>query len=286
MPYSMTGFGYAQKSTDDTDVIVKIRSVNNKGIDISVKAPRDILFFIEQDVKKLIKENFARGSFQVFIDIVKKQPELLVDKNVLKDAVKEVKHLSRFLELNLSDDKIYDIAHHIAEDTKRETTIDESLKSLILETVKEAIKELKEERKREGEKLAQDIKERLDKIETYLKQIEEKKDQIIEKAKQKAIQRLKELLGEEYSERAFIEATILADKMDITEEIVRLKSHIKRFRELLKKDEPVGRKMDFLCQEMHREINTLGNKMPDLSEYTVEMKSEVEKIRQQVQNIE
>lgn len=286
MPYSMTGFGYAQKSTDDTDVIVKIRSVNNKGIDISVKAPRDILFFIEQDVKKLIKENFARGSFQVFIDIVKKQPELLVDKNVLKDAVKEVKHLSRFLELNLSDDKIYDIAHHIAEDTKRETTIDESLKSLILETVKEAIKELKEERKREGEKLAQDIKERLDKIEAYLKQIEEKKDEIIEKAKQKAIQRLKELLGEEYSERAFIEATILADKMDITEEIVRLKSHIKRFRELLKKDEPVGRKMDFLCQEMHREINTLGNKMPDLSEYTVEMKSEVEKIRQQVQNIE
>ena len=286
MPYSMTGFGYAQKSSDDTDVIVKIRSVNNKGIDISVKAPRDILFFIEQDIKNLIKENFARGSFQVFIDIVKKQPEILVDKHALKSAVKEVKHLSKFLGLNLSDDKIYDIAHHITEDTRQENTIDESLKKLILETVEEAIKELKEERKKEGEKLVKDIKERLDKIENYLKQIEEKKDQIIERAKERAIQKLKELLGEEYSERAFIEATILADKMDITEEIVRLKSHIKRFRELLNKDEPVGRKMDFLCQEMHREINTLGNKMPDLSEYTVEMKSEVEKIRQQVQNIE
>ncbi|NPA58745.1 MAG: DUF1732 domain-containing protein, partial [Aquificae bacterium] len=114
----------------------------------------------------------------------------------------------------------------------------------------------------------------------------EEKDLIIQKAKEKVQERLKELLGEEYSERAFIEATLLADKMDITEEIVRLKSHIKRFKELLNLDAPIGRKMDFLCQEMHREINTLGNKMPDFSPYTVEMKAQLEKIRQQVQNIE
>ena len=108
----------------------------------------------------------------------------------------------------------------------------------------------------------------------------------MEKAKSRILEKLKELLGEEYSERAFIEATLLADKMDITEEIVRLRSHLDRFKELLKSKEPVGRKMDFLCQEMLREINTMGNKMPDLSEHTVEMKTELEKIRQQVQNIE
>ena len=286
MPYSMTGFAFAEKNFEDLDVSIKIKSVNNKGIDISVKAPRDILFFIEPDIRNLIKENLARGSIQTFVDIKKKTIEFSFSVEILKKAVEEVKKQTTYAGLNLSDDKTYDVAVEIASSFEEEEKIDEYTKEKILEVLKLAIERLKEERKKEGEKLVLDIKQRLDKIENFVNKIEIEKDKIISKAQEKITEKLKQLLGENYSERAFIEATILADKMDITEEIVRLKSHIKRFNELLTKDEPVGRKMDFLCQEMHREINTLGNKMPDFSEYTVEMKTELEKIRQQVQNIE
>ena len=286
MPYSMTGFAFAEETFGDLDVSIKIKSVNNKGIDISVKAPRDILFFIEPDVRSLIKESLARGSIQTFIDIKKKSIELSFSVEILKKAVEEVKKQTRYAGLNLSDDRVYEVAVEIASNFEEEEKIDNETKEKILGVLKLAIDKLKEERKKEGEKLVLDIKQRLDRIENLVNKIEAEKEQIISKAQEKITEKLEQLLGENYSERAFIEATILADKMDITEEIVRLKSHIKRFNELLTKDEPVGRKMDFLCQEMHREINTLGNKMPDFSEYTVEMKTELEKIRQQVQNIE
>jgi len=167
-----------------------------------------------------------------------------------------------------------------------EEELDDTLKENILNAVKEALNALKEEREREGKSLILDIESRLDKIQEMLKEIEEKKEKVLENVKEKAYQKVKQLLGENYSERAFIEATLLADKLDITEEVVRLKTHIQRFRELLNLNEPIGRKLDFMCQEMLREINTLGNKMPDFSKFTVEMKTELEKIRQQVQNIE
>ncbi len=285
MPYSMTGFGYAVKDFQEYEITVRIKSVNNKGIDISIKGPRDILFFIDLDIRNLIKKYFERGSFQVFIDIKYKKPKIFMNIENLKTAVDSVKDIMSQIGISPSDDKIYDIASGLASELE-ENVIDEELKKHILETVEEAAKALKEERKKEGEKLIQDISKRLSTIEEYLQKIEEQKEEIINRAKERITEKVKELLGEEYSERAFIEATLLADKMDITEEIIRLKSHIQRFKELIKLDEPIGRKLDFLCQEMHREINTMGTKMPWFSEYIVEMKTQLEKIRQQVQNIE
>ena len=285
MPYSMTGFGYAVKDFQEYEITVRIKSVNNKGIDISIKGPRDILFFIDLDIRNLIKKYFERGSFQVFIDIKYKKPKIFMNIENLKTAVDSVKEIMAQIGISPSDDKIYDIASGLASELE-ENVIDEELKKNILETVEEAAKALKEERKKEGEKLIQDISKRLSTIEEYLQKIEEQKEEIINRAKERITEKVKELLGEEYSERAFIEATLLADKMDITEEIIRLKSHIQRFKELIKLDEPIGRKLDFLCQEMHREINTMGTKMPWFSEYIVEMKTQLEKIRQQVQNIE
>ncbi len=282
----MTGIGFGEASSDNYEVSTRIKSLNNKSIDISVKAPKEILFFIENDVKNLIKQNFSRGSFQVFISIKSKDVEKLIDISNLKKAVDVAKDILSRVGLKPSDDKLYDIALSFYNNFEDEKHIDEDLKKLIFEALTKAIEELRKERKIEGEKLVQDIKQRLEKIETYLSYIEKEKEELIEKAKNKMIEKIKELLGEDYSERAFIEASIIAEKMDITEEIIRLKSHIKRFYELLSLDEPIGRKLDFLCQEMHREINTLGNKMPDFSKYTVEMKTELEKIRQQVQNLE
>ncbi len=286
MPYSMTGIGFADFSSDEYEVSLKMRSVNGKGLDISIKGPKEILFFIENDIRNFIKEHFSRGSFQIFINIKFKKIEEIIDVNIFKTAVENVKEILQKIHLNPSDDKIYDVASNFYSNMQEEKEPDEQLRELIFKALEKASEELKKERKIEGEKLVKDITERLDRIEKYLSLIEKEKDEITEKAKNKMIEKIKELLGEEFSERAFIEASIIAEKMDITEEIVRLKSHIKRFRELLKADESIGRKLDFLCQEMHREINTLGNKMPDFSKYTVEMKTELEKIRQQVQNIE
>ena len=285
MPYSMTGFGYAIKNFDEYEIEVRIKSVNNKGIDISIKGPREILFFVELDIRNTIKKYFERGSFQVYVNIKYTKPKILMNIENMKTALESVNQMLSQLGLKPSDDKIFDLVSGLASELEEEV-VDETLKKRILEVVEEACEKLKEERKKEGEKLIADIQNRLLIIEEIVEKIEKEKDEIIEKAKEKITEKVKELLGEEYSERAFIEATLLAEKMDITEEIVRLKSHIKRFKELIKLDQPVGRKMDFLCQEMHREINTLGNKMPDFSPYTVEMKTQLEKIRQQVQNIE
>jgi uncharacterized protein (TIGR00255 family) len=285
MPYSMTGFGYATQDFQEYEITVRIKSVNNKGIDISIKGPRDILFFIDLEIRNLIKSFFERGSLQVFIDVKYKQPKIFMNVENLKTAVESVKGIMNEIGLSPSHDKIYEIASGLASELE-ENVVDEQLKKDIYTVVKEACISLKEERKKEGDKLVEDIKKRLSIIEEYLSKIEEQKDEIIEKAKERITEKVKELLGEEFSERAFIEATLLADKMDITEEIVRLKAHINRFKELIQIDQPVGRKLDFLCQEMHREINTMGTKMPWFSEYIVEMKTQLEKIRQQVQNIE
>ncbi|WP_457626553.1 YicC/YloC family endoribonuclease [Persephonella sp.] len=285
MPYSMTGFGYSVKNFDEYEIEVRIKSLNHKGIDISVKGPRDIVFFIDLDIRNTIKFFFERGSFQVYINIKYTKPKQLLNIENLEKALESAQQMLNRLGLDVSDDKMYEITSSFASEFEEET-VDEQLKKRVLEAVKQACEALKEERKKEGEKLIKDIQERIKNIQDNLEKIKSQKDQIIEKAKQKITEKVRELLGEEYSERAFIEATLLAEKMDITEEIVRLESHIQRFKELLKQNKPVGRKMDFMCQEMHREINTMGNKMPDFSPYTVEMKTQLEKIRQQVQNIE
>jgi uncharacterized protein (TIGR00255 family) len=281
----MTGFGYSVKNFDEYEIEVRIKSLNHKGIDISVKGPRDIVFFIDLDIRNTIKSFFERGSFQVYINIKYTKPKQLLNIENLEKALESAQQMLNRLGLDVSDDKMYEITSSFASEFEEET-VDEQLKKRVLEAVKQACEALKEERKKEGEKLIKDIQERIKNIQDNLEKIKSQKDQIIEKAKQKITEKVRELLGEEYSERAFIEATLLAEKMDITEEIVRLESHIQRFKELLKQNKPVGRKMDFMCQEMHREINTMGNKMPDFSPYTVEMKTQLEKIRQQVQNIE
>ena len=285
MPKSMTGFAYIVEPKDNYDIEVRIKSLNNKGFDLSIKGARDILFFIESDIRNLVSKYINRGSVQIFLNIKHREPKILLNVENLKLAVEKIYQLMSILKIQLSDDKVYDLAVSTASELE-DNKIDENLKTDILNAVDKALDELLKEKIKEGEKLIEDINKHLDKIEEYLKVIEGEKEKIIEENKRKIIEKVKEVLGENYSERAFIEASILAEKMDITEEIVRLKSHIKRFKELLNNNGAIGRKLDFLCQEMHREINTLGNKMPDFSKYTVEIKTLIDKIRQQVQNIE
>lgn len=285
MPKSMTGFSYIIEPRDDYEIEVRAKSLNNKGFDLSIKGARDVLFFIEKDIRNIVSKYIERGSVQIFLNIKYKEPKILLNVDDLKTAVEKIYQLMSVLKIQLSDDKVYDLAVSTASELEK-NSVDEKLKNDLLTIVERAIKDLVEERKKEGKKLVEDINKHLNKIEEFIKIIESEKNKIIEENKKRLIEKIKELLGENYSERAFIEASLLAEKMDITEEIVRLKSHIKRFRELLNTEDAIGRKLDFLCQEMHREINTLGNKMPDFSKYTVEIKTLIDKIRQQVQNIE
>ncbi|NPA52715.1 MAG: YicC family protein [Aquificae bacterium] len=285
MPYSMTGFAYNLKQYKNYEISAKIKSLNHRGIDIKIKGSKDITILLDLEIRNIVRKYVERGSIDIYIDVKQTDIEFPIDIQKLKKAVDTIKNIQKSMDIELSGDKTFELASNLVSE-KKEDIIDESLKKEILSVVKQTVKELQKEREKEGKKLVKDIKQRLKLIENLLKKVEKQKDKLIATAKEKIMIKIKELFGEEHSERAYIEATLLADKMDITEEIVRLKSHIKRFKELLKSKEPVGRKMDFLCQEMLREINTMGNKMPDLSPYTVEMKTELEKIRQQVQNIE
>ncbi|RUM58843.1 MAG: YicC family protein [Persephonella sp.] len=286
MVKSMTGFAYVIKPFDSYEIEVRAKSLNQKGLEISIKGVKDILFFIEKDIRNLISNYIERGYIQIFLNIKYTEPKVLLNLDNLKQAVDKINILMSELKLQLSADKIYDLAISTASEME-DNKLDEQVKKNLLETVEIAVKDLVNERIKEGEKLVNAIQTYLDQIEGLLILIEKEKENIIEENKRRLVEKIKELLGEDYSERAFIEASLLAEKLDITEEIVRLKSHIKRFRELLNNGNgSIGRKLDFLCQEMHREINTLGNKMPDFSKYTVEIKTLIDKIRQQVQNIE
>ncbi|MCX7738458.1 MAG: YicC family protein [Hydrogenothermaceae bacterium] len=284
MPYSMTGFVSVKKSFEDCDVDVKVKSLNGKFLEVSLKGDRSVVTFLDIEIKKLSQQFFERGTLSIVVNITSKKPTLSIEKERLKAYIDTLRETLKDVGLNLSDDKILDYALSLNSNSSEE--LDQALRDNILSTLSGAFHLLREERRKEGEVLISDIRERLEDVEEKLSIIEQQKEGIIKSLQEKMEQRVKQLLGESFSERAFIEASLIVQKLDITEEIVRLKSHIDSFRELLGIDRPVGRKMDFLCQEMHREINTLGNKIPDLSSLTVEIKTQIEKIRQQVQNIE
>jgi len=285
MPKSMTGFGYGKINFEDLEIEIRAKSVNGKGLDISIKGDRDITFFLEKELRDIIKSKIERGNIQIYIGVKHSKPKVLINLENLKEAINTIYKLSEELNIQLTADKMFDLANHISSEQEREV-LTEELKQKVLELFNNVLDQLVEERAKEGKKLTQDIEKRLEEILKLVNEIDKEKDKIQEKIKNKLVEKIKELLGENYSERAYIEASIMADKMDITEEIVRLKSHIARFKELLKQEKSIGKKLDFLCQEMHREINTLGNKIPDFSNYVIEIKTQIDKIRQQVANIE
>lgn len=284
MPYSMTGFASIKQQFENYDIDIKVKSLNGKALELSVKGDKSIQNFLDLEIKKLAQQFFERGSISIIVNIDYKHPVINIDPQKLKTAVESFKNIFSSAGLQPSDDKLLDFCVSYSQNFSEE--LDSQLKEDFLITLKQAFTILREERKKEGETLIRDISDRLSLILRFTEEIDQKKEDIIEVLTEKQTTKLKQLLGEDFSERAFIEASILAQKMDITEEIVRLKNHVNTFFELLSLDQPVGRKMDFLCQEMHREANTLGNKMPDFSKLVVEIKTQIEKIRQQIQNIE
>lgn len=293
MIVSMTGFGRGEASADGFAVTAEVRAVNSRYLDISIRLPQEIQER-ELDLKELVQEKINRGKLNISVRLNQAQtgePEVTFNKELVKGYKKLLEELRTSANIDKSV-TLRDLMSFNDIFVSREQD-EETLKKiwqLTAEAATEAITQLNNMRRQEGKQLENDLHQRIDNIEELLKKISILTKNRAEEARDKLRERLEDLIGDESvdPERLEMEVAILADKMDITEEIVRLQSHIKFFREALQQDESVGRRLNFLSQEINREINTIGSKAnsSEISRHVVHAKENLEQIREQVQNIE
>ena len=292
MIHSMTGYGKGEARQDDITLTVEIKTVNHRYADISVKLPRTFLS-LENGVRKQVAAVVGRGKVDVYVNY-----ELASEAQVVPKLNNDlaVAYHKLFVELagNLNLQDRISIDHIINQrDVVRveEAEIDEStLESCLRSATAVALESLLAMRAAEGEETRKDIEDRLNVTETILAQIEQRAPQVPAEWQERLTERLERLQQnvEWDPQRVAQEIAVYTDRCDISEEITRFKSHLIQFRGMLDDQEPVGRRMDFLVQELNREVNTMGSKSNDaeLTTAVVTLKSELEKIREQVQNIE
>lgn len=293
MVKSMTGFGRGENKDEKIQFNVEIKSVNHRYNDTIIRMPRH-LSYLEEKIKKIIKKRIKRGRVEVYINlenIGESDLEVNVNLNLAKSYKEALDLLNQ--ELNLDDPiKLESITKYpdIINVEKKEESED-VIWNVLSVAVEDSVKDIYSMRCEEGKKLAHDIKKRLDYIKGLNFKIEDRSPLVVEEYKLKLENRINDLLDnsvEVDESKLANEVAYFADKANITEEIVRLDSHITQLIETLNLDDAIGRKLDFLIQEMNREANTMGSKVGDIeiTKYVVEIKSELEKIREQVQNIE
>ena len=288
---SMTGYGRAEQQIDGFNIKVNLKSVNHRYIDITVKMPR-YYSFAEEKIRQGAMKYISRGKVEVHVSIDRpgsSERTVVLDTEMAKNYINALKSLKMF---GLKDDiKISTMAQYNEIFKIESDAADEERISAIIEEVfVSAAEDFVNMRKCEGERMENDICAHLDCLSGYLKEVEVRYPKVIEEYRQKLSKRIADVLADENIDesRILVEAAIYADKSDISEETVRLASHIKEFKDAIKTDKPIGKKLDFIVQEMNRETNTMGSKSGDIeiSRLIVNMKSEIEKIREQIQNIE
>jgi uncharacterized protein (TIGR00255 family) len=292
MNKSMTGYGRARETLDQRDITVEVRSVNNRYLDCGVKLPRAYTF-AEDAVRKRIQKAVSRGKVDVLLTIASAGAEtakVTVDRNLAESFKAALMELSE-----ICGTKCHVTAQDLARfpDVLSVTKAEEDLDALtadICQVLDLALVNYNAMRQAEGKRLAEDISKHLDIVVSLTEKVEERSPQTVAAYRQKLTARLEEVLQNATidPQRILTEAAIYADKVAVDEETVRLRSHVLQFREMLESQAPMGRKMDFLVQEINRESNTIGSKCCDLSiaQAAVDLKAEVEKIREQVQNVE
>ncbi|ABW18965.1 YicC/YloC family endoribonuclease [Alkaliphilus oremlandii] len=290
---SMTGFGRGDSQVLDKSFQVELKSVNHRYMDVSIKMPKKFTY-LEENIRKVIKSHIQRGRIEVYItyeNIGESDTSISVDMPLAKEYLKAFMKLEE--ELSIENDVTTSMIARfpdVIRIEKKEDNEDEIWKSLE-EALNGALKQLVAMRAEEGNKLELDLLKRLNKTKDFLAKVKERSPMIIQEYRQKLNDRIKEMLNEEFSlddSRIATEVALFADRSNITEEIVRLYSHIDQFKNTLEEDDSVGRKLDFLLQEMNREANTIGSKANDLilANLVINIKSEIEKMREQIQNIE
>lgn len=290
---SMTGFGRGHATVDGVTASVEMRSVNKRHCKVSVRVP-NALEDHEADVQSFVKETFERGKFNVYVQLGKADESVIpieVDPEAAEQYGQLLKNLCAAADI---DDSVR--LDHLLEFSDVFTTVEdesdvgEEAWAAAQQGLREAADQLQAMRRDEGQALRNDLEDRIDAIGEGLDVIEEQAPERVEEQRERLEERLSELVEDERidPDRLETEIAILADKLDITEECVRLRSHLNLFREALENDEPVGRKLKFITQEIHREVNTMGSKANDpvITREVVQMKEDIEKIREQVQNVE
>jgi uncharacterized protein (TIGR00255 family) len=288
---SMTGFGRSVKENELNSVTVEIKSVNHRYLETLIRMPKQFII-IEDRIKKAIQNKLNRGRIEVYITVEGQglvNKEILIDWKLLDqltDAWNQIKE-----KINSNDDiRVNDLIRFQDVITINETdNNDDSVAQLILEAVEEAVSNLEKMRSIEGEQLKLDILNNISSLKESVSIVEEIARMYPERIREKTLKKLKDILeGQLDEQRIYMEVAVLAEKSDVAEEISRLSSHFIQFESELESNEPVGRKLDFIVQEMNRECNTIGSKVNDMSitKLVIEMKSKLEKIREQVQNIE
>ncbi len=287
---SMTGYGKGKAENSSFSVEVEIKSINSRYLDIFLKLPSNL---ISKDIelRELIKNKISRGKLSVSIQVKQNRNDNLsiIDKEKLNDLVVLIKSIKKAAKI---DEKIK-ISHFL--DNKEMFLSDnfdvpEEEFNVIREALNAALAELKKMKKNEGRELAKDLHKRIDNIGSKLSFIEGEAEKSVKVNFDKFKERMKLLIEDtaSYNDRLELELAVIAERADITEECIRLRSHLKFFLESIDKDEEPGRKLNFLCQEMNRETNTISSKSisTDIVHNTVLIKEEIEKIREQIQNIE
>ena len=290
---SMTGFGRASADFKDFTLTIDVSSVNKKGLEICVSLPRDWVP-LEHAINTEIKKIFARGKFSVFAAVDKKLSgaEILAPRASIAAALESLKDLCKNSGAQFAPTEATILAlNSLLLDAQPKETADlQQLWGQIAPVLRQACANLDAMRQTEGDELKADLQKRLETIAQYVSQAEAEAKNSPANYKETLLQKIS-ALGLELNaddERVLREVCLFADKCDVAEEITRLKSHIKQFSALLDSDEPAGRKLDFLCQEMGREINTTASKANNLAltKITLDLKNELERIREQIQNLE
>lgn len=288
---SMTGFGQGTCQRDNIECTIEMKAVNNRYLDVSIKLPK-FMSYLENDIRSIIGKKISRGKVDVFVTFENSSDdefEVTVNKGLAHAYINTLKGLAK--DYSLKDVSVDTIANipDLIKVTK--TKLNEGMiKGVVIGALDDALNILIDMRQKEGENLRLDLLAKLQGIQDLVYDIIESSKGMVLEYKQRLEQRIKELTDNVKLDPMRLEAevAVFADRCSIDEEIVRLKSHIDQFRQILEKDEPVGRKLDFLIQEMNRETNTIGSKANNLkiTQIVVDIKSELEKIREQVQNIE
>lgn len=288
---SMTGYGKSSISKNLRDYQIEIKSVNHRYLDVSVKMPKN-LSYLEEEIKKIIVSKLHRGKVDVFVTF---NNSSLEGRNIKINTEIANMYIEQLRKLAKDEDLISEIP--VTEITKLPDVLviennedEDTIKNELREVTNEAVNKIIEMRKIEGQKIAEDLIKRLDEINVKVKRISELSTGLIDEYVVKLSSRIKELLQDQEigENRIAQEVVIYADKCSIQEEVTRLDSHIYQFKNLLNSDEVVGKKLDFLIQEMNRETNTIGSKANNLeiTNEVINIKTQLENIREQVQNIE
>lgn len=292
MVKSMTGFGRAVKELDGYVITVELKSVNHRYFEFYSRCPRQY-GFIDDKIKSFVNSRVARGKIECFVGIEALNTEaadVAVNHTLASAYVKALKEISDTYDLKedygaFSISRMQDVLV-----VKKADEDEERIWNLVKSVAAEAIDKFTQMRAVEGKKMYDDVYSRTEFILDTVSFIEERSPQTVKEYNDKLIERVHEIIGDAALDEARViqEVAIYADKIAVAEETVRLRSHIEQLRDFLKSDDAIGRKMDFLVQEINRETNTIGSKCNDveIARKVVDMKAEIEKIREQIQNIE